>query len=103
MINIRTLRKLSNGDGLTLKHGKIVEYKTGYQVADIGYETTDINEAIRLVRITFRGDCGIWYENGIWYIDHSFRVGTKKRALEIGKQYNQISIFRWAKRDLIYC
>lgn len=29
MINIRTIRKLSNNDGLTLKRGKIIVYKTG--------------------------------------------------------------------------
>ena len=33
MINIRTLRKLTNNDGLTLKAGKPITYKTGYQVA----------------------------------------------------------------------
>ena len=54
MINIRTIRKLINGDGLTLKAGKIINYKTGWQVADYGIETTDaqvaINEVRRLVR-----------------------------------------------------
>ena len=41
MINIRTLRKLQNNDGLTLKNGKIITYKSGYQVADCGIETAD--------------------------------------------------------------
>lgn len=30
MINIRTIRKLVNNDGLTLKAGKIISYKTGW-------------------------------------------------------------------------
>lgn len=30
MINIRTIRKLVNNDGLTLKNGKIIRYKTGW-------------------------------------------------------------------------
>ena len=42
MINIRTLQKLQNNDGLTLKNGKIIEYKTGWQVATEGVEITDI-------------------------------------------------------------
>ena len=42
MINIRTLKKLKNEDGLTLKKGKIISYKTGWQVATEGIETTDI-------------------------------------------------------------
>ena len=29
MINIRTIRKLAENDGLTLKNGKIIRYKTG--------------------------------------------------------------------------
>ncbi len=36
MINIRTLRKLGNNDGLTLKCGRPITYKTGYQVASEG-------------------------------------------------------------------
>ena len=30
MINIRTLKKLTNNDGLTLKAGKIITYKSGW-------------------------------------------------------------------------
>ena len=40
MINIRSIKKLSNGDGLTLKAGKPIRYKSGWQVADEGIETT---------------------------------------------------------------
>ena len=36
MINIRTIKKLADGDGLTLKNGKIKRYKSGYQVATNG-------------------------------------------------------------------
>jgi hypothetical protein len=43
MINIRTIRKLTNNDGLTLKKGKIITYKSGWQVATEGIETTRLN------------------------------------------------------------
>ena len=33
MINIRTIRKLQHNDGLTLKNGKPITYKSGWQVA----------------------------------------------------------------------
>lgn len=46
MINIRTLKKLTNNDGLTLKNGKVITYKTGYQVATEGLETTDQQTAM---------------------------------------------------------
>ena len=38
MINIRSIIKLTEGDGFTLKAGKKIQYKTGYQVAFEGIE-----------------------------------------------------------------
>ena len=102
MINIRTLRKLENNDGLTLKNGKIITYKTGYQVATEGIETTDMKEAMKAIK-AFNGNCGVWFENGIYYIDKSHRENTKKKALEVGRNHNQISILQWATMNLIYC
>jgi hypothetical protein len=102
MINIRTLRKITNNGGLTLKKGKVITYKTGWQVATEGMETTDINEAMKMIR-AYNGDCGVWLENGIYYIDKSKRVNTKKEALEIGRACNQISILNWRTMGLAYC
>ena len=102
MINIRSIRKLTNGDGLTLKNGKVINYKSGWQVADYGMETSDAREAINEVK-RLNGNCGVWFENGIYYIDHSFRVDTKKQAMEIGRKFNQISVFGWRNKKLAYC
>ena len=41
MINIRTLKKITNNGGLTLKNGKPITYKSGWQVATEGKETTE--------------------------------------------------------------
>lgn len=102
MINIRTLRKITNNGGLTLKAGKPITYKSGWQVATEGLETTDINEAMRMIK-AFGGNCGIWLENGIYYIDKSKRVDTKREAIEIGRACNQISVLRWRDMGLVYC
>ena len=102
MINIRTLRKLQDNDGLTLKNGKIITYKTGYQVATQGIETTDQQEAMKAIK-AYGGNCGIWFANGIYYIDKSHRESTKTKALAIGRACNQISILKWATMGLIYC
>ena len=40
MINIRSIRKLAENDGLTLKNGKAITYKSGWQVATEGVETS---------------------------------------------------------------
>ena len=102
MINIRTIRKLTNNDGLTLKMGKIITYKSGWQVADYGIEAKNAEEAIKAVK-AMGGNCGIWFADGIYYIDHSFRVNTKREAMEIGRAHNQISVLCWRNMGLAYC
>lgn len=102
MINIRTIRNLKENDGITLKAGKRIMYKTGWQVADYGIEAHTAKEAIIAVR-AYKGNCGVWYSNGIYYVDHSFRITTKHEALEIGRRYFQISIFGWKTQKLAYC
>lgn len=102
MINIRTLRKIEEDGGLTLKNGKIVEFKSGYQVATEGVEITDINKVREAIK-KFGGNCGLWLSCGVWYIDKSHRVNTKKEALEIGRACNQISVLKWADKSLVYC
>ena len=102
MINIRTLAKLKNNDGLTLKNGKVITYKSGWQVATEGIETRDIVKAMQMIR-KYEGNCGVWFSKGIYYIDKSHRVNTKREALEIGRRCNQISILKWATMSLAYC
>lgn len=102
MINIRSILKLANNDGLTLKKGKKITYKTGYQVATEGVECHTAREAIQAVK-AYGGDCGVWYSDGIYYIDKSHRVSTKKEALEVGRKCNQISVLRWRDMGLVYC
>ena len=102
MINIRSIRKIQNNGGLTLKNGKIITYKSGWQVADYGIETKSVEEAMAAVR-AMGGNCGIWLENGIYYIDHSFRVSTKHEAMKIGRAHNQISVLCWRTMGLAYC
>lgn len=102
MINIRTIKKLQNNDGLTLKNGALITYKSGYQVATEGIECNSPITAMQYVK-AYGGNCGVWFSNGIYYVDKSKRISTKKEALKIGREHNQISILGWRKMDLIYC
>ena len=102
MINIRSIKKLKNNDGLTLKNGKPITYKSGWQVATEGFEVKTPQEAIKLVK-ALNGNCGIWFSDGIYYIDKSHRVNTKKEALKIGREHNQISVLKWSNMSLAYC
>ena len=102
MINIRSIRKLQNNDGLTLKSGKVITYKTGYQVATEGIETASQEEAIKAVR-AYNGNCGIRSSEGIYYVDKSHRVATKREAIAVGRAHNQISVLCWRTMGLAYC
>jgi len=102
MTLLETLRNLSNNGGLTLRKYKAVQYKTGYQVADHGVECKTAEEAVKAVD-AMGGNCGIWFSDGVYYVDHSFRVSTKKTALETGRRHNQISVLKWADMSLVYC
>lgn len=102
MINIRTIKNLKDNDGLTLKKGAKVTYKSGYQVATEGIETTSAREAINAVK-AYGGNCGVWYSNGVYYVDKSHRESTKKLALIVGRACKQISILKWSDMSLIYC
>ena len=102
MINIRSIKKLTENDGLTLKKGQKIQYKSGYQVATEGIEAHTAREAIEAVK-SYGGDCGIWFSEGIYYIDKSHRVSTKREALEVGRAHNQISILKWSNMSLVYC
>ena len=102
MINIRSIKKLVNNDGLTLKNGKPITYKTGWQVATEGVECKTAREAINAVK-AYNGNCGVWFAGGVYYIDKSHRVNTKREALEVGKAHNQISVLSWHTMGLAYC
>ena len=102
LINIRTIQKLTNNDGLTLKAGKAIVYKSGYQVATEGVECYTARDAINAVK-AYGGNCGVWYSEGVYYVDRSHRVDTKREALRIGRECNQISVLGWKGMKLIYC
>lgn len=102
MINVRAIKKLKENDGLTLRNGKPITYRTGWQVATEGIETTDPNVAIKAVK-AYGGNCGLWFASGIYYIDKSKRISTKKEALRIGRASAQISILNWRTKGLVYC
>ena len=107
-INVRTIRNIKDNEGLTLRNGKIVEYKTGWQVGIQGVECRTPEEVTKVLHSDLgrKGNIGIWFSNGIYYIDVSKRITTKQDALKVGKLMNQQSIFGWRPRkkgQLVWC
>lgn len=107
-INVRTIRNLADNEGLTLRNGKIVEYKTGWQVGIQGIECHTPEEVSILLHkgMGRKGNIGIWFSNGIYYVDISKRITTKQNALTVGKLMSQQSIYGWRPRkkgQLVWC
>ena len=100
MINIRSILKLKDNDGMTLKAGKPICYKSGWQVATIGAQTTSPTIAMYFVK-KFGGNCGVWFSKGVYYVDVSHRVATNREAMEIGKACHQLTILRWRDMAII--
>lgn len=96
------IKNLRENDGLTLKGYNPITYKTGWQVATEGIEVKTIVEAMNAIK-AFNGNCGVWFSEGIYYIDKSTRVNTKREAMEIGRACNQISVLNWRTMGLAYC
>ena len=61
MINIRSILKLAENDGMTLKNGNKIIYKSGWQVATEGVECKTAREAINAVK-AYNGNCRAWPE-----------------------------------------
>lgn len=102
MITMNALLALEENDGLTLKNGEAITYKSGWQVATEGVECVNPKDAMAAIK-AYNGTCGVWYAGGIYYIDKSHRVNTKREAMEIGKACNQISVLNWKTMGLAYC
>lgn len=99
---LELIKSLANNDGVTLKNGAPISYRSGWQVATEGVEVKTPEEAVQAVQM-YNGTCGVWLCDGIYYVDRSKRVDTKHEALAVGKQHNQISIYGWRSGTLAYC
>lgn len=101
MKDLWKIEVLKEEDGATYVDGVEVTYKTGYQVATSGVECKTAREAIEAAK-KYDGNCGVWLSKGIYYVDKSRRVKTKKQAIRIGKACHQISILKWNDMSLVY-
>ena len=98
---VALLKSLKENDGATLKGGKPITYANGYQVADYGKETKSAEEAARIVE-EMNGDAGLWYSDGVFYVDHSIKIDDLETAVEYGRQHDQQSILKWDDMSLIW-
>lgn len=102
--NVRTIRKAALTGGMTLLDGCPVRYQTGYQVGIKGFTFNTPEEVSRFLHTEGRDGCwGIWVENGLWYVDQSVRVISKKEAINLGVEHNQLAIYGWKEDQCFNC
>ena len=77
---VAMLMALADNDGKTFKAGKPVVYKSGWQVATEGVECRTPEEAMKAIK-KYNGNCGVWLENGIYYIDTGKAVADANDSL----------------------
>lgn len=107
----QTLKDILKKGGATLNYkGRQLNFKEGYQVSlkDLYiFNLKDIDAILKAInkqldKLSFNDNLGLWVDEGKIYIDLSFNIKQFKRAVEIGKLYNQISIFDWSTKKCIF-
>lgn len=94
---------ITNGGATLNKDGESVNFARGYQVSKRDCYTLNaenVNEVLRAVNellntITAGEFVGLWVDNGLIYIDVSERVERLSRAIVVGLERKQKSIFDW--------
>ena len=98
-----TINSIIRNGGATINNkGERVTLKSGYQVSKCDLMIIPVSELTKIIvkrvleNITARGEyLGLWVDNGLVYIDISRRVATKRDAMQMGRDLNQLSILRW--------
>ena len=107
-----TVKKIIKDGGATLnKSGAAVSFRRGYQVSARDCFVLDVENVERiaaavsdLLQEIERGQfVGVWIDGGRAYIDISERIPNQARALEIGRERKQISVYAWSSGACLYC
>ena len=111
-MELQTLKNIISKGGATLNsQGRAVNFKKGYQVSKKDCYILNINNtaevlnAINKLLNTIKANefAGVWIEEGKAYIDISIKINSLSKALKLGKELKQISIFDWNTKKCIYC
>ena len=102
-ITLATIKSIKRNGGATInKYGVRVSMKSGYQVSKQDLLIIPVDELNKdilknlIKRLIKRGDyLGVWIDDGKVYIDISCRIATKRKAMKMGRELNQLSVLRW--------
>ena len=104
------IKDIKANSGATLTpNGEAANYTHGYQVSvqDLeiipAYKLAKKHLIEMLKKLPVGANLGVWIDKGKAYIDQSMRVLGKKKALQLGKALNQISVWDWKAGAAIAC
>ena len=98
MINVRTIRKMQDGDTLNLKNGNIKKYKGGFQVNTATVILDTPEDAIKWMKHLTRNfgkSCQIRFKNGKYYVSLTEHTYTRRQAREVAGEHLQGIIYEW--------
>ena len=103
------LKNIIENKGVTLGRNGIVNRTKGYQVSKKDLMIVPVYKLRKSMLVELStalnvGEyLGVWVNDGKVYIDISERKLSLDKALQVGRERNQISIFDWSTKDCIYC
>ena len=108
-ITLTTIKSIKHKGGATInKYGVRVSMKTGYQVSKQDLLIIPVDNLNKFIlkelikKLIKRGDyLGIWIDGSKAYIDISCRIATKSKAMEMGRELNQLSVLRWSDMECL--
>lgn len=98
MINIRTIKKMQDGDTLNLKNGNIKRYKGGYEVVVATMSTTTPEDAIKWMKFftrLVRKNCQIQFKDGKYHVNSTEHAYTKPQAKELAEKFERSITYEW--------
>lgn len=98
-----TVKSIIRNGGATINSkGERVTLKSGYQVSKCDLLIIPVVELTKYIikemmtKLAARGEyLGLWIDDGKVYVDISCRVATKRDAMQMGRDLNQLSVLRW--------
>lgn len=103
-LNVRSIRKIPLGGDVTIRNGHPVQYQTGYQVCVAVHPFATAEEVSRFLHTKGRkGQYTIRHSQTLWFVDEHRQIPTKKAALALARSCNRLTIYGWAKDEIIHC
>ena len=103
-ITVSTIKSIIQNGGATFNNrAERVTMKSGYQVSKCDLYIIAVKDLTKdllkdtLAKLNGRGEyLGVWIDEGKAYIDISCRIATKREAMRVGRELNQLTVLRWA-------